>query len=165
MTTVGAVVGHHNEVIGDLFELVLQNDNVLAAETDDNGDLRAGFLKSPGRGQSNGAAYAAAHNTDLLLAFHGSRLAQRTHEIVNIVALIQRAQSVGGEANLLEDDGDGACFLVGAGNGQGDSLTHLVNPEDDELTCLSLFGNEGGLNIHQGDGGVQLLLTHNFIHF
>ena len=110
-------------------------------------------------------SYAAANDADLLLALHGSGLAQGADEIPDVVALVQFAQGLGGETDLLEDDGDGAGFLVGTGDSQGHTLAHLVDAENDELACLCFAGNEGGLNVHQGDGGIELLLTHNFIHF
>ena len=165
MTAIGTVVGHENEAVGNFFELVLKNDDVLAAETDNDGDLGAGFLKAPGRGQSNGTAHAAANDTDLLLTLNRGRLAQRANKVPDVVTLVQLTQGLGGEANLLEDDGDGAGLLVGTGDSQGNTLAHLINAENDELACLCFAGNEGGLNVHQGDGGIELLLTHNFIHF
>ena len=47
---------------------------------------------------------------------------------------------------------------------QGHTLTLLIDAEDDELTGLGLLCNEGCLDLHQGDSGVQLLLANNFEH-
>ena len=161
---VGAVIGHQIQMIGTGPELVLQNDDILVPEADDHIDLRAGLLEGHGSGQGNGAANAAADHADPLFAFLIRGLAQRTHKVPDIVALVQSAQRLGGEAHLLENNADGALFPVVAGNGQRHALALLVNPEDDELPGLCLFGNKGGLDLHQGDGIIQLFLTHDFVH-
>ena len=164
MAAVGAVVGHEDHPVGNRLELLLQNHNVLAAEAHDDGDLCACFLESGCGGQGDGAAHAAANHTDLLLAFHGGGLAQGTHKVADAVTLVQLAQGNGGEADLLENDGNGALFPVAAGDGQGNTLAHLIDAENDELTGSCLPGDEGGFNLHQGNGGIQLFLTNDFIH-
>ena len=164
VAAVGAVVSHEDEAVGAGLEFLFQNHNVLAAEANDDGHFRAGFLKSPGRGQGDGAAHAAANHTDLLLALHGGGLAQRADEIPDIVALVQLAQGDGGQAHLLEDDGHGALFPVITGDGQGDALAHFIDAENDKLTGSGLFGHEGSFDFHHGDGIVQLLLGNDFEH-
>ena len=164
LSSSGAVVGHQVQVVGGLPELVLQNDDVLGAEADDHVHNGAGFLEALGGRQSDGAAYAAADHADPLLALHVGGLAQRADKVPDVIAFIQGAQGFGGEANLLEDNGHGAFFPVTAGDGQGYALAQLVDPDDDELTCLGLAGDEGGLNVHHGNGGVQFLFPYNFIH-
>ena len=164
VTAVSTVVGHKNQPVGCCLELVLQNDDVLAAETDDNGHFCARFLERLGRGQGDGAAHAAADHADLLLALHGGGLAQGAYKVVDVVAFLQRTQGVGGEADLLEDNGNGTFFPVITGDGQGNALSHLVDAENDELTGLCLTGDKGRFDLHQGDGSVQLLLANDFIH-
>ena len=165
LLTVGAVVGHQVQVIRAGTELVFQDDNVLVPEADDHVHNGAGLLEGTGSGQSDGAAHAAADNAHPLLALHVGGLAQGADEVPDVVALVQFSQSLGGEAHLLEDDADSTLLAVVAGDGQRHTLAHLIDPEDDELTCLCLSGNEGGLDVHQGDVGIELLLTHDFIHF
>ena len=161
---VGAVVGHQVQVGGSGLELLLQDHDVLGPEADDHIHLCAGFLKSHGSRQGDGAAHTAANHADPLLALHIGGLAQRAHEVPDVIALVQRAQSLGGETNLLENNGYSALLPVVTGNGQGNTLTLLVNAEDDELPGLCLLGNKGGLDLHQRDGIVQLFLSNDLIH-
>ena len=114
--------------------------------------------------EGDGAAHAAADHADLLLALHGGGLAQGAYKVVDVVAFLQRTQGVGGEADLLEDNGNGTFFPVITGDGQGNTLSHLVDAENDELTGLCLTCDKGRFDLHQGDGSVQLLLANDFIH-
>ncbi len=164
LLAVGAVVGHEVEVVGAFPELLLQDDDVLGAEADDHVHNGAGLLKGPGSGQGDGAAHAAADHAHSLLALDLGGTAQGAHKVLDVVALVQSAQGLGGEAHLLENDGNGALLPVIAGNGQGDPLAHLVDAENDELTGLGLPGNEGGFDVHEGDGGIQLFLANDLIH-
>ena len=164
LLAVGAVVGHQVQVGGSCPEFLLQDDDVLGAEADDDVHNGAGLQECLGCRQRDGAANAAAHHADALLVLHIGGTAQGAHKVADVVALVQGAQRVGGEADLLEDDGDGALLPVTAGDGQGHALALLVNAEDDELACLCLAGNEGGLDVHHGDGGIQFLFANDFVH-
>ena len=83
---------------------------------------------------------------------------------MDVIALVESAQCVGGETNLLENDGNGTGLPVVARYGQGHPLALFIHPENDELAGPRLSGDEGGFHFHQCDGGVQLLLPYNFIH-
>ena len=159
-----AVVSHQDEAVGNSLELILQNHNILAAEAHNNRDFSTGFLESLGRGQCNGAAHTAADNADFLFAFHIGCLAKRADEVLDVISLIEGAQSDGCKTNLLENNGDCTLFPVIAGDGERDTLTLVVYTEDDKLACLCLSGNEGGLNLHQSNSGIQLFFSDNFIH-
>ena len=164
LLAVGAVVGHQVHIVSGSLEFILQNDNVLIAETDHNVDFGTGFFEGHGRGQSDGAANAAAHHTNALDAFRMGGLTQRADEVADVVAFIQVTQGDGGETYFLENDGYSTGFTVVTGNGQGNALAHFIDAENDELAGLSFFCYEGCFDLHQGDRGVQLLLTHDFIH-
>ena len=164
LLAIGAVVGHQVEVVASGLELLLQDDDVLAAETGNNIHLHTGFMESLGGGVSDGAAHAAADDTDALLALDVGGTAQGTDKVADGIALVERTQHIGGQPDFLEDDGDGALLPVITGDGQRHPLGFLVNAENDELTGQSLFGHKGGLNLQQCDGRVQLLLAHDFIH-
>ena len=90
--------------------------------------------------------------------------AQGADEVANVVALVQIAQGDGGEAHLLENDGNSAFLPVVAGDGQGNTLTHLIDAENDELAGLGLAGHEGGLDLQQTDAGVEILFAHDLVH-
>ena len=72
---------------------------------------------------------------------------------MNAVALIEMIQPLGGAADDLEDNGDRAFFAVEIGDGERDAFARFVYAQDDELTRLRLFGDEGGAHFHQRDGG------------
>ena len=115
-------------------------------------------------GVGDGAAHAAADDGHLFQALRLGGAAQGAHEVVKAIALLQVVEQLGGGPHDLEDDGDGALLPVKVGDGQGDALPVLVDPEDDELARLRLFGDEGGVDDHPGDGGVQRLFFQYEIH-
>ena len=161
---VGAVVGHEIQMVAGLLELVFENDDVLVAEADDDVGLDTRLFKGLCRRICDRAADAAADDADALLAFHVRRLAERTDKVLDIVALVQTAEHLGGQADLLEDDRDRALFAVIAGDGQRHALRLLIDTENDELAGLRLAGDERSLDLHVGDCGVQFLFAHDFVH-
>ena len=112
----------------------------------------------------DGAAHAAAHHADLLLALGLGGLAQGTHKVLQAVALVQVAQLLRGGANRLDDDGDGALLRVKIIDRNRDPLAVLIHPQDDELARLGLFGHQGCLDLIERDGGTEGLFSHNAIH-
>ena len=115
-----------------------------------------------GNGQCNGAAHAAAHNTDLLQTL--GRAAQRADKVVDTIACVQAVQFHGGTAYDLENNIHSALFAVVTGHGQGDTLTVLKRTYNDELTRLCLFGDQRGFDDHLCHGGVQRDLFSDLIH-
>ena len=67
--------------------------------------------------------------------------AQRTHKVVEAVPLLQLVQGQGGAPHLLIDHSD--LSVLGAGDGQGDTLAALIHAQDDELTGLSFSRYQG----------------------
>lgn len=70
-------------------------------------------------------------------------LAQRSHEVCQAIAFLHVAEFHSGGANRLNNDGDGALFGIIGVDGDGDTLAVFIRPQDDKLTGLSIFGNEG----------------------
>ena len=161
---VAAVVGHDAQFIAAGPELVFEDEQVLAAEANDAVDHTALLVQLAGNGQSDGAADAAAHDTDLLQALGLGGAAQRADEVVDAVACVQAVQLHGGTADDLEDDVHGALFAVVTGHGQGDALAVLERAHNDELARLCLFGNERGFNDHLRHGGVQRDFFCDLVH-
>ena len=129
LLAVGAVIGHNDKLITAGAELVLQNDQILVAETDDAGDLGALLVQCLGNGQRNGAAHAAADDADVFQTLDLGGLAQGSHS---------------------------AGFAVKSGDGQGDALGVLLCADNDKLAGLCLLGNERRVDAKFGYGGVQL---------
>ena len=162
--TVAAVVGHNAQLIAAGPELVLQNQQILIAEADHAVHHTALLVQLTGNGQGNGAAYAAAHDTDLLQTLHLGGTAQRAHEIVDALTDLQAVQLHRGTAHDLENDVHSALFAVVTGHGQGDALAVLERAHNDELARLCLFGNERGFNDHLRHGGVQRDFFCDLVH-
>ena len=70
-------------------ELILQDDQVLVAETDNASNLGALRMQCLGDGQCDGAADAAADNADVLQALDLGGFAQGADEVVDSLALFQ----------------------------------------------------------------------------
>ena len=162
--TIGAVVGHELQLAGAGTELVFQDHDVLGTEADDRVNLAAFGVQLLSHGQSDGAANAAANNGDLLLTGSLGCVAQGANEVLQVVALFLGVQLDGSSADNLENDGDSALLTVKTGDGQRDALAILIHTQDDELTGLSLLGDQGSLDLQQGDGGVQGLFRYDAIH-
>ena len=56
---------------------------------------------------------------------------------------------MGSSSHLHEDNGNGALFPVPVGDGKGDAFTFFVNPDDNELSRLSLLGYIGCSNLEK----------------
>ncbi len=161
---VGAVVGHHDKLVADRPEFLLQDDQVLVPEAHNGVDLRALLVELFRHRVGDGAAHAAADDGHLFQALRLRGAAQGAHKILKAVALLQVVQLFRGGAHDLENNGHGARFPVEVRHSQGDAFALLVHPQDDELPWLSLFGDKGRLNVHPGDGGVEHLFFHNSVH-
>ena len=161
---IGAVVGHEVQVVARRLELVLEDDDVLVAEADDDISLDARFLKRLRGRIGNRTADAAADHADALLALDVRRLAERTDEVLNIVALVHAAEQLGRQTDLLENDCDRALFAVVTGDGQRHPLRLVVHAEDNELTGFRLPRHERSFDLHIGDGGIEFLLTYDLVH-
>ena len=161
---VGAVVGHDEQAVAYRGHFLLQHDDVGTAEARDHIHLRARGVQSLSLGVGDGAAHAAAHHGDVREALGLGGFPQGADKIQQGVPLLQGVEQQGGLAHLLEDDGDGAFLRVGAGDGQGNAFAGLVHPQDDELPGLGLAGDEGRLDIHPGDGGIEGAFMDNGIH-
>ena len=127
-------------------------------------DLSPAVVELLQHGIGNGAAYAAAHYADLLLALGLGGLAQGAYKVVEAVALLLMAELLGGGAHSLNDDGDGALLPIVIMDGDGDTLAVFIYPQDDELARLSLLCHHGGLDLIQDHSRLQSCFCNNAIH-
>ena len=146
-------------------ELVFQNDDVLVAEADDHVDLNARLFESLRRRIRNRAANAAADHANALFALDVGGLTKRAHEVLNVVALVEAAEQLRGQTDLLEDDCYRALFAVVARDRQRYALGFVIDAENDELTGFRLFGNERSFDLHVRHRGIEFLFARNFVHF
>ena len=161
---IAAVVGHNAQLVAAGFELVLKDQQVLIAEAHHAVHHTALLVQLTGNGQSDGAAYAAAHDTYLLQAFHLGGAAQRAYKVVDTLAHLQAVQLHRGTAHDLENDIHSALFAVVTGHGQGDALAVLKRAHNDKLARLCLFGDQRGFNDHLRHGGIQRDFFSDLIH-
>ena len=122
-------------------------------------------MKSLSDGHCDSTTNAAANDADLLEAIEVGSNAERSYEVLNVVALFLVAELFGGTTDDLENDLNGAGFLIGACNGKGDAFAALIHAKDDELTGLCLVSNKGSLDLELNDGGVQNLFFNDSVHF
>ena len=165
MAAVGTVVRHDIELVGRSAELVFKDEQVLRTEADDGSHLAAHLMQLLRDGQCDRAADAAAHDADLLQAFGMRCNAKRADEILNELAFLLMVERLGRRADDLEDDGHGALFAVKIRDGQRDAFPGRVHTENDELARLSLFGHERRFDLHERNGGVEVLLLNDAVHF
>ena len=144
--------------------LILEDEQVLAAEADHAVDDAALLVEFTGDGQCNGAAHAAADDADLLQALHLGGAAQRADEVVDALTHFEAVQLHGGAADDLEDDVHSTLLAVIACDGEGDALAVFKRAHNDKLAGLCLFGNERGFNDHLCNGGVQRHLFRDLVH-
>ena len=165
VTIIYQVVGATTEKLNHKEEgEFLQDHQILVAEAHDEIHMTAHVVELLGHGVGDGGAHAAAHNGDPLQALGLGGAAQGAHEVLEVLALLLVVQLLGGSAHELEDDGDSALLPVIGGDGQGDALAVFIHAEDDELAGLALPGHGGGLDLHQGYGGVQNPFFYDPIH-
>ena len=126
--------------------------------------MAAHVVELLGHGVGDGGAHAAPHHGHPLQALGLGGPAQGAHEILEGIPLLLVVELFGGGPHHLVDDGDGAGLPVKIGDGQGDALPLPVHPEDDELAGLGLAGHGGGLDLHQGHGGIEHPFFHDPIH-
>ena len=112
----------------------------------------------------DGTANTAADNSNLFHAVIFCGNAQRADKILNGIANLLCGKQLCGKPYLLEDNGNGAFFSVIICDGKRNSFAEFIHAEDDELTCLCLFGNKGCFNLQQSDHAVELSFIHDTKH-
>ena len=98
---------------------------------------------------SDGAAHAAADDADVLEAFQVGWDAQRADNVQQVLARFHSAQHLGGAANHLNDQGDGALFSVIVRDGQRHALALLIDAEDDKLSRENLFSDKRSFYLYE----------------
>ena len=164
MHAVAAVVGGDDGLVAGGADVVLQDDQVLVPRADDGHHAVAGFLHGLGDGVGHGDAYSPAHRDDRAELLDVGGHAERSRDVHDGVALLQGVQVPGRFADGLDDQRDRAGLRVGVGDGQGDSLTLFVGPQNDELAGLSLAGDDRGFHFEAANIFRKHLLLHYVVH-
>ena len=75
------------------------------------------------------------------------RVAEWSHHVVNLIALVQSAELGRGETYLLYHQRDGAFLDVGIGDGQRHTFAVVIYTDDDEVASLAALGDEWSFHI------------------
>ena len=136
LLAVGAVVGHHVEILAAGAHLVLEDDDALRAEASHDVDVAAALKRALGLRPGDRAAGAAAHDDDLVHVVKLGGIAERAHDVRHIVALVHAGEQGGRAADALHDHGHVAGLAVEVGDRDRHALAELVHTEHEELARL-----------------------------
>ena len=164
VTAIGAVVGHHDQFVGAGLKLLLQDQQILAAEADDAGHLGAQAMELLRHRHSDGAARAAAYHAHLFDPFGMSGNTQRAGEVLQGIARLLVVQDLRGRADHLEDNLHRAFFGIGSRHSQRDALPFFIHAQNDELAGLGFPGHQRRVHLDLRHSGVQHPLPDDFIH-
>ena len=145
LLAVGAVVGHHVQMIAAGAHLFLEHDDALGAEAGDDVDIAAETVRLLGLRPCDGAARAAADNNNLVHIVKLGRVAERTDDVCHIVSGLLAGEQSRRAADALHDDRHGTGLAIIRRDRDGHALAELVDAEHQKLTRLCLAGNERGL--------------------
>ena len=162
---VGTVICHQIKVIAGSTHFVFQNDDIFVAEAGNHVDFCAEIVQGLGLRIRNGTARTAADDSGIVVTFQLRGLAERTDEIQNAVALVQRIEQHGCFANLLKNNIDCSRFSVIISDGQRNSLSILIDAQNNKLSGLRFMSNIGRSNAHLGHTVVQALFLQDLKHF
>ena len=145
LLAVGAVVGHHVQMIAAGAHLLLEHDDALGAEARDDVDIAAEAVRLLGLRPRDGAAGAAADDHDLVHVVKLGGVAERADDVGHIVAGLLAGEQGRRAADALHDDRHGAGLTIIGRDRDGHALAELVDAEHQELTRLRFAGDERGL--------------------
>ena len=90
---------------------------------------------------------------------------KRACKVLNKLALILVIELFCSSADDLKNYLDSTVFVVSSCDRKWDSLTLLVNTQDNKLSRLSLIGNKRSVYLHLRDSRVKTFFGYYFIHF
>jgi len=162
---IGTIVRADYELIGDGLHFILENQEILAAGSNNDDYAVAGFLEALGDGVKRGHPDAAAD------ANHGSEilnvrgLPQRSQQVGNLITYVEGGEVLGSFAHDLEDKLDPSLFLVGIRDGEGNTFAEIgVELEDDKLPGFAFARDVRRINPHLVYTLGKLFLFNNLVH-
>lgn len=165
-----ALLAHGAVIGGDVqagqrqrVELLVQDYQVLGAGTHDDVDVLALLAQHAGNGVGDGQTNAAAHDGDGIALDLGG-LAQRAGDVLDVVALVELGEALGGLANYHEDELDPALLSVPVGERERHALTRLVDAHHEELAGVSLLSHPRGVDAELEDLLRELRLLQDLKH-
>ncbi len=157
MLTVAAIVGHDVEVVADCAKLVLVEEEVFRASTDDDvcGDtLPEGPFDLWEYGCDTDAASdeeEAFQFTFLMFFNQFTWFAQWADDCVEVISFVHLSQLARGLTDDLEYDDDGLPLIDDVADGKRYSLSVFMRNDDDKLSRLAAKGYPRGMDLHAVD--------------
>jgi len=147
LPAVGAVVGHHGNLVRGGPHLFLEDHEALGPGAHDHLDRIPRRLVGLHDGIEGSHADAAAHADHGAHLFDTGGAAQGPEDGRDLVADLFNRQAVGGGADGLEHQGDPALLDVCVGDGEGYALPEVgIDLDQDELAGLAVAGDFGSLH-------------------
>ena len=172
LETLRTVVGGDVEVFGYGAHGVGVDQHVACLGADDDVGLHAVFPEPFDLRVDRGRAHAARHEEVAAFAqlFDGHfdefrRVAQRTCEVGEGIALVQCADFARRGADGLRDDGHAALRSVEIGDRERNALAVFVDAHDDELSGLRRAGHARCEDLHQPDALCEESFFKNGVHY
>src|SRR5262245_8372454 len=109
---VTAIVGDNVQLVARLSHFFFKDQQTLVAGADDRNHLVSSGLCRSGDRQDLGDADSSADAHNRAEAFHGSRMAQRTNHIGQLIARAKRVQQTSAFADALDDQRDASAIQV-----------------------------------------------------
>jgi hypothetical protein len=134
--SVGSVVGEDEDVIGERTHLLFEDDEFLSTSGEHDEypvpELPEGFDD----GQKRSGADPTGGTEECTDVCDVSGLSEWPDDVGESLPDIEGAYLAGGDADGLNDEGDGTFGDIGAGDGERDALAFLANPDDDKMSGL-----------------------------
>ena len=144
---VASVIGHDDEFVAGCTHFIFHDDEVLASTSNHAEHSVACSFQCLDDREHWSHTYATTgtdHGTEVLDV---GRVAEWSHHVVNLIALVQGAKLGRGESYLLYHQRDGTFLDVGIGDGQRHALAVVIYTDDDEVASLAALGDEWSFHI------------------
>ena len=160
-----AAVIRANDNFAVALKFVFKNHPFLGAAADDARHLHAALFQTLRDGMHHGRADAAADAQRVAARNHFRRMAERSGDIADEIAGIQRDQFVRAFADGLDHQRDGSGFGIRVSDGERDALGIFRQMNDDELSRLPDLGDARRVDIQPRDVRAESLFGQNTVHF
>ena len=137
-----AIIGHDDEFVRPLRELIFEDDEVFVTGSKDGDDLVSGFLERLSNRQHRRSSDTTAGTNDRSVVLNTGSTSERSNDVVQTVARVHGQELMGRSADLLNNQRDGSFFDIRSGDGQRDALRVSVHTDDDKMSGSAATRNE-----------------------
>lgn len=129
----------------------------------DDGDLLALLAEGASNRVGDGEAHAAA-NDGYTVALDLGRAAERSGDVLDLVAFVELGEALGRLTHDHEDELDPTLLRVPVSKGERDALARLVDAHHEELTGMGMLGHPGCVDAELEDLLRELRLLQDLEH-